>query len=400
MRVRRFDPPFAKVLAVRTVTPRRLIPATVAGTAPALAVGRTLAAAMLAAAIAVAGPSAPAGATTRGQSSPLTTSLSVAGELSGVAATSASSAWAVGSTGSVFSHRPLIVHWNGTSWKQTSSSGLPGGALSAVAATSASNAWAVGATNSGQSLILHWNGTSWKQVPSAGAAGSLTGVGASSATNAWAVGGTSSGQSLILHWNGLSWQRVPSPSSGGRVYLGTVAVLSGRNAWVVGQVVTGTTFAGLILHWTGTAWRRVPSPSPSEGKFGYALEGVAATSATNAWAVGCTDGCPLGGTPLIERWNGTSWRQVAAPTTPYALYNLANVAVSGTRAWAVGGGGPVTSEGAATTYWNGSSWTLSKGISGAELAGVTAISATNAWAVGGTASGRTLILHWNGTTWS
>jgi len=127
---------------------------------------------------------------------------------------------------------------------------------------------------------------------------------------------------------------------------------------------------------------------------------VAATSAKNAWAVGCTDGCPVGGTPVIERWNGTAWKQLAAPTTPYSLYNLAAVtAISTASAWAVGGGGPVTSEGTATAHWNGGRWTLSHGRSGAELAGVAATSSTNAWAVGGTASGHTLILRWNGTTW-
>ncbi len=110
----------------------------------------------------------------------------------------------------------------------------------------------------------------------------------------------------------------------------------------------------MILHWNGTAWQRVPSPSPSVGQFGNGLSSVAAISATNAWAVGCTDGCPVGGTPSIERWNGTSWQQVAAPTTPYALYNLAGVAASsGTSAWVVGGGGPATLEAAATAYWNG-----------------------------------------------
>jgi len=319
-----------------------------------------------------------------------------------VAATSATNAWAVGSTGSYLRPKPLIAQWNGTSWKQVSSSGLPSGELSAVAATSASNAWAVGSTNSGQSLILHWNGTSWQQVPSADAAGNLTGVGASSATDAWAVGsGSGSGKTLILHWNGTSWQQVPSPNPKGNISLTSVAVTSGRDAWAVGDVFTSTSPAtSLILHWNGTSWQEVPSPSPSEGQFGNALAGVAATSATNAWAVGCTDGCPVGGTPLIERWNGTSWKQVAAPTTPYALYNLGGVAASVTGAWAVGGGGPITAEGAATAQWNGRSWTLSHGISGAVLTGVTATSATSAWAVGSTASGHTLILRWNGQMWS
>jgi hypothetical protein len=337
----------------------------------------------------------------------VTTSFNVAGGLAGVAVTSASNAWAVGSAGSSLHPKPLIAHWNGTSWTQVPSSGLPGGALSAVTATSASNAWAVGGTSNGQSLIVHWNGTTWQRAPSAGAAGSLTKVGASSATNAWAVGsGPSFGSMLILHWNGATWRQVPGPTLAGRVSLSAVAVVSGSDAWAVGSVTTGnlaaaSSMASLILHWNGTTWQRMPIAVPSEGQFGDSLSSVAATSATSAWAVGCTDGCPLGGTPLIERWDGTAWTQVAAPTTPYALYNLTSVAaISATSAWAVGGGGPLTAEGAATAYWNGRSWTLGPGIPGAGLDGVSATSATNAWAVGGTAGGKILIMRWNGQTWS
>jgi Protein kinase domain len=375
-------------LRLKRIRPRHISPAKAA-----IASG-------VAIAVVAAGTALAAGHSHR-SSGPVNRSFSVAGRLAGVVATSAGNAWAVGSTGSELSPKPLIARWNGTNWEQAPSSGLPRGELSAVAATSASNAWAVGSTKSGQALILHWNGTTWKQVPSAGAAGSLTGVGASSATNAWAVG-SGSGKALILHWNGTSWQQVPSPSLSGNIFLTSVAVTSGSNAWAVGTISTSTPpETSVILHWNGTSWQRVLLPRPSEGRFGNALVDVAATSSTNAWAVGCTDGCPTGGTPLIERWNGTSWKQVAAPTTPYALYNLAGVAaISGTSAWTVGGGGPVTSEAAATAYWDGRGWTLSHGISGAGLVGVTATSATNAWAVGGTASGRTMVLYWNGQMWS
>jgi hypothetical protein len=141
---------------------------------------------------------------------------------------------------------------------------------------------------------------------------------------------------------------------------------------------------------------RTGSPGPAASSAtGGALNGAAATSASNAWAVGSA-----GSKTLIERWNGTAWKQVAPPTTPYALYNLAAVAAtSGANAFAVGGGGPVTAESAATAQWNGRRWTLGHAITGAGLTGVTATSAANAWAVGGTASGHTLILRWNGTTW-
>jgi hypothetical protein len=408
---RQSGPVYAKVLTGR-LGARSLAPVTAAGPGPSATITRrsvppgwrtltrTLAATLLA--VAIAGASwVPADAAAQAEPAVHAASFSVAGRLAAVTATSATNAWAVGSTGSFLSPKPLIVHWNGKAWKQTPSPSLPPSELSAVAATSPKNAWAVGATSSGQTLILHWNGKTWKRAAGTAAAGGLTGVGATSAANAWAVG-SDSGKTLILHWNGKAWKRVPSPSLKGTNYLSAVAVTSGRNAWAVGEVTTRTlSMASVILHWNGKTWKRVPSPSPRDGKYGNALAGVAATAAGNAWAVGCTDGCPVGGTPQIERWNGTSWKQVAAPTTPYSLYNLAAVAAtSTTSAWAVGGGGPVTSEGSATAHWNGRRWTLSHGTSGAELTGVTAISAKDAWAVGGTASGHTLILHWNGTAWT
>src|SRR6266700_2423815 len=52
------------------------------------------------------------------------------------------------------------------------------GELSGVAATSATNAWAIGATGTGQTLIVHWNGKTWTRVPSPG--GAFHGVAATS----------------------------------------------------------------------------------------------------------------------------------------------------------------------------------------------------------------------------
>jgi len=45
----------------------------------------------------------------------------------------------------------------------------------------------------------------------------------------------------------------------------------------------------------------VPSPSPPGGAV---LSGVAAVSASSAWAVGNVGA----GKTLIERWNGTAWK--------------------------------------------------------------------------------------------
>lgn len=56
----------------------------------------------------------------------------------------------------------------------------------------------------------------------------------------------------------------------------------------------------LIARWNGRAWRRQASPGSAADGF---LDGIAASSARSAWAVGVSDGWTL-----IAHWNGTSWR--------------------------------------------------------------------------------------------
>lgn len=136
--------------------------------------------------------------------------------LTGVAAVSATSAWAVGGYSTTASPTPattLILRWNGRSWRRIRSPDpAPRSAFAAVAATSADSAWAVGSDGPGsgpgrRSLIARWNGTTWKQVssPSPARQSILLGVAAISARNAWAVG-EAGNNVLILHWNGRDWR--------------------------------------------------------------------------------------------------------------------------------------------------------------------------------------------------
>ncbi len=126
-------------------------------------------------------------------------------------ATSAANAWAVGEVTAGTSEQTLVLHWNGSNWARVASPN-PGGPakdniLDGVAATSTSSAWTVGSyeTGTGQSnIILHWNGRTWAQVatPGPGTSNGLSGVAATSASNAWAVGFfKTSGpeQALALH---------------------------------------------------------------------------------------------------------------------------------------------------------------------------------------------------------
>jgi hypothetical protein len=292
--------------------------------------------------------------------------FSISGGLSGVVAISGTNAWAVGSTGSNSSAKTLILHWNGTTWTRVASPSPAGGAaLSSVAATSPTSAWAIGSTGNNKTLILHWNGTAWNQVPSPNLASYsvISAITATSPTNAWAVGSVGNNKTLILHWNGIAWKQVPSPSLPA-TYLTSVAATSASNAWAIGYTGTGT----LVLHWNGRTWKRVSSPTPgletspvsSTGgrKAGAALRNVAATSTNNAWAVGVSGcGCmPSSYWPFILRWNGTAWKQVPSAIQSVSTSLSAVAATSASNAWAVGttGTGKTLIE-----HWNGTAWKLS-----------------------------------------
>jgi len=61
-------------------------------------------------------------------------------------------------------------------------------------------------------------------------------------------------------------------------FLDGVTATSATNAWAVGTNFTSSLVDDtLILHWNGKAWSRVTSPNPG-GKSGTGLSGVAATS--------------------------------------------------------------------------------------------------------------------------
>jgi hypothetical protein len=343
-----------------------------------------------------------------------------------VSVTSSRNAWAVGYHGTVSHPQPLIERWNGRSWKIQPSPKLTSrkynpAVLNGVAATSSTNAWAVGSDSHGD-VTEHWNGRSWKIQPSPKLARRkditpvLNGVAATSSTNAWAVGIDSHG-GVIEHWNGRSWKIQPSPKLTSPKYnaavLAGVAATSSTNAWAVGDYYTARGDPrALIEHWNGRAWKVQPSPNPSfnfpfPGQDlgpGIQLMGVTATSSTNAWAVGyisVADQYGISGTrTVVEHWNGRSWKIRPGPNerrSPQGegaggeavdnqLYAVA--ATSSTDAWAVGW--PI--KGASIWQWNGrNAWRAQASPKrGAALYAVAAKS-SNIWAVGadyGTASNR------------
>jgi hypothetical protein len=243
----------------------------------------------------------------------------------------------------------------------------------------------------------------------------LAGVAAASPTTAWAVGRYYNGtaeSTMIETLTGGVWEQESSPNPGGSThnnFLNAVAATSATNAWAVGDYsTTNSNLLTLIVRWNGTTWSQVPSPSPSTSL--NELLGVAATSANNAWAVGLYANSHNALQTLIEHWNGTAWKRMPSPdpggsTRSNIIYAVA--AGSASNAWAVGG---YFNSGGANVplaeHWTGTSWkavpTPSIGTpAGGSLAGVTVLSGRSAWAVGSYSSGtnHTLAEHWNGASW-
>jgi hypothetical protein len=134
---------------------------------------------------------------------------------------------------------------------------------------------------------------------------------------------------------------VPSPGPATSNRLSSVAATSATNAWAVGVASNnGSGDQTLVLHWNGSKWIRVASPSPGGTAVYSSLRGVVANSPGSAYAVGTTAN---GDQTLILHWNGTVWTQVPSPSlgTHDDLSGVGTTAAG--NVWAVGSytlGGP------------------------------------------------------------
>jgi len=217
---------------------------------------------------------------------------------------------------------------------------------------------------------------------------------------AWAAGtegfssnGSRPGQPLIERWNGTAWSRsrLPSMWPGG---FASIAASSATNAWALGQEPSGTTEH--LLHWNGHGWRNATFPGAAGTLYGNL--GITAAPGGRAWLTASPSG-----SSQIFGWNGASWKQQPYPCAE-PICNLDRISSrTGSDAWAVGNyvtsagdGGPLA------LHWTGHSWqsTPVPFVKFGYLTGVFAASATNAWAVGQVFNSSTMLLYrWNGTSW-
>jgi len=280
-------------------------------------------------------------------------------DFNGVAASSATDAWAVGITStdpaahgapvSSYTDSSLIEHWDGTRWTSLDVAARPrlassSAILEGVAAISSTNAWAVGRV-ANTALIEHWDGERWSVSPSPDLhsdknGGLLFQVVAASATDVWAVGENSAAGRdgcLLEHFDGATWSvaTCPAPAGARSARLLSVAEISPRDLWAVGYYTTGSsdtsqTSHALIEHFDGTKWSVVPSPRVAIGS-GLAarasdeLVAVAGRSADDVYAVSPDS--------VVIHWDGNHWT-LTSTRLPGTVFGMGGSA--GGNIWAVG----------------------------------------------------------------
>jgi hypothetical protein len=310
--------------------------------------------------------------------------------------------WASGFTlsNSAQAFEPLLSAWNGHHWRtvRVSIGTAAGGRLDGLAAQSATDAWAVGSayagdgSTTGQPLTEHWDGRQWTRVPAPGVKGSpfslLLGVAVHSADDAWAVGEapTPSGtvSPIIERWDGRRWRLAPVPDVGPNVSLVGVTVAADGQAWAVGIPLKNSR-RPLVLHWTGHAWALAPTPEASGDVM---LDGVTAVSPDDVWAVGTMSVNGGAYRPYAMRWNGRRWATVSVPDrgpTSDDRQFQSVTSLGGGRLAAVGTDLGTTSGGALYGIWNGRAWSVSLGSLSSQSKDLNAVAYDGrhaVWAVG------------------
>jgi hypothetical protein len=255
------------------------------------------------------------------------------------------------------------------------------------------------------------------RVPDVSFGGGLESVAAAAPDAAWAggytgrAGGGTGWGTLMMHWDGTHWARVTSPPvlNGAPGIIEGIAALSPSDAWAVGFTgPSATTLKPLLLHWDGTRWTQVAAPLPAAGF----LDAIAMTPHSGGWAIGQEGTSANAGKSLLLRWDGRNWQKIPAPAALGDHLTPRGVAVTSPgTAWVIALGDTASKFGrSAVMRWTTRSWeraAFALDRPNVQLFQVASAPDGTAWAVGQDATGADsrgierppLTMRWTGTTW-
>lgn len=248
-----------------------------------------------------------------------------------VAATSPTDAWAVGASLAAGSSRwqPMAMHWDGSTWTVASlpATGYQVGTLAGVLSAGPGDVWAVGTEyndhpSSGKRwLVMHLDDAGWHVFGAlSGQPGEWYGIAEPGTPTIRIAGYSRGGQpipavaSIDPSTEASSWTNAP----GAGAFRNGFTDVAGDLA--VGMPYNWSTKTPLIDHWNGTAWARQSVPYQAAGG-GAPLDAIDARYNGVAFAVGGADG-----SPLVLRWDGSSWKPVDASALTAGLPSQEQVA--------------------------------------------------------------------------
>ncbi len=269
--------------------------------------------------------------------------------LRGIAGTSATDVWAVGSTAAAVGQLrsvPYAIHYDGSVWKEASvpdPSGGTGASISAITMVSPSNVWAVGTSYplNARPAVYHFDGSSWSAerlpVPDGCSSQNFTELMAVTATASGEIyaGGncpTAAGWvGVVLHKVGSTWKTVAMGPANSDITAMTTR--ADGTVWAVGtQSVFGSGSRGYALFGSQDSWTRKlrPLTSGSYENFSGVTE-----SAGRVVVVGTSSTTVATRKPLILSWFAPHWRPSQTPAQSAESW-LSSVASSGSTTWATG----------------------------------------------------------------
>ena len=131
---------------------------------------------------------------------------------------------------------------------------------------------------------------------------------------------------MVSHYNGTSWSLFTLTGPAGTDFE-SVEALSPTDVWVGGTNGTGP----LIEHFNGKSWKVMKSPSSFAGAGVFA---ITAKSDSDVWIFSVHD--PLTAAVLLANWNGSSWTTSPSPIPADSSVSIGSAASSLSHVWLFG----------------------------------------------------------------
>jgi hypothetical protein len=176
-----------------------------------------------------------------------------------------------------------------------------------------------------------------------------------------------------------------------------ITVTTADDAWAVGEKWDQSRMADVpqMLHWDGTAWTQ-----RMQGAEAFARPSQVSGTGDDVWAVGTA--ATSYAVPAVVRRDGPVWAPVALPPSLGTATLRAVRVVAADDVWVAGSTASTTSGRSLVLHWDGSSWTELPAPFGTTAGRVSALLATDGgrcWAAG-SAGNRAAVAAWDGHRWT